>query len=196
MRRNYETTPGRVVLGLLIGCGVAGLLTVFAHLAFGLTDTVDWQWRWPEAPRAQRLDRQIWLGVIFFAIVIGLTSVPYYVGALTLGAPGWWLLHRAGYRGPMTALLFGAVLSFLGMTALVSYHHVLPSSDAHTFHSDAHGVLISANRLTPYGWTAVLTNAAAVGAIGGVAGLVIWRLAYRRAKSSDRGAAAARAQRP
>ncbi len=174
IRGDYQTTRDRVVLALLIGPAVAGLATVIAITQshggggdvnlHGLSDVLVGLW--------------IWAVILFFA------SLPYAMGAVLLGSPIWWLLHRIGYRGPLVALALGAVLSFLVVTAGESSHFVLPSSDGHTFRSDEGGVLVDSGRLTAYGWTKLLTYAAKISAGGALGGLVIWRVAYRRPRTS------------
>jgi len=91
------TTPGRAVVGLLIGSLTGAALTALYFVVNTLV--TNWGAGQPES--------LVGLGLVifFFSLFV------WALGLFTLGVTGWALLHAAGLRGPVTAAVFGAGLA-------------------------------------------------------------------------------------
>ncbi|MBI1408210.1 MAG: hypothetical protein GC145_19030 [Caulobacter sp.] len=91
------TTPGRAVVGLLIGSFAGAAQTALFFVVNTLV--TNWGAGQPESLIS------LGLGIFVFSLFV------WAFGLFTLGAFGWALLHSAGVRGPASAFLFGAVLT-------------------------------------------------------------------------------------
>lgn len=123
-------------LGGLFGAFAAALAAGLAGLLISLTDG---------GGVVGAGDLALFVGMAFVV-----AAGPFLIAALTLGAAGWALLHRQGFRSGWMAALFGGGLA--GLAALLVFSQVLS------------------------GLTLAYVAAAAIG--GAVAGLVAQRFAY------------------
>ena len=95
------TTPGRAVVGLMIGSLTGAALTALYFVAEAL-------WRGRGGGESAGVEG---FGILIFVVALFVWSP----GLFTLGVAGWTLLHGGGWRGPGTAALFGA-----GLTPLIA----------------------------------------------------------------------------
>jgi len=156
----YEITLGRAALALLGGaiCG-AVLITAMSFV--------------PMVLRPQLLDSWGDVGSLA-AYLLLVTFAQFASGLLVLAAPAWWLLHRFGYRGPLHAAICGVTLTF------VSYLAYSEFSRRHLgmiFWGPAPISVFMVPDFWP--WPIVLEGGAWYSIAGGLAGLLIWRIAYR-----------------
>lgn len=99
------------------------------------------------------------------ALAAFLKLLPFcFVGLVGFAVVPWWLLHRWNYRGWKSAVALGVGLAYL--FPVIAF-------------------LIDAGGKIPADvpdWSYILAVFIRVGGIGGVVGLIIWRIAYRRVR--------------
>ncbi len=152
MAASFETSPLRVVLGLLSGAIVGGAVFWAGALI------VD------PGPIAQSMEL-----AQFLSLSVA-TGVIWLAGLLVLACPFWLILHRLKNRGPLSAIALGAGLSFLFFFGAVT----------NWFGLNAPGVPIGAASLLSMDWRRGLEAAGWMTPLGALVGLVVWRVAYRR----------------
>jgi len=167
MRRvQYETTPGRVILALLAGAMVgACLVAASSILSMELYSSND--------PKLLEL---IWLGLF----VGNGAFVIFAVGLSLVGGPAWLLLHNLGWRGWPEAIAVGILLTFAASLCLQSGWPLPPPTKSTYSADDSGGPLIINNIVTAHGWTIFVQQSMQLSIVGGIVGLTIWRIAYRR----------------
>jgi hypothetical protein len=117
--------------------------------------------------------------------VIPFVAIVFGIGLLIVGVPGWVLLHRNGWRGWRAALAFGFVATAGLDLAAFAVFPVLISVEGTYSASDDGGPTIINGHVTLHGWTEFAEQAITLGAVSAIVGWVIWRIAYRKAASSD-----------
>jgi hypothetical protein len=150
----YETSWWRALLGLIAGAVVGTLLLT--------------------ANQADTFAQGLAVAPVLFAAVGAVM--------LLLGVPFWVSLHWSGDRDWSDAMLLGGAMGF-ACTAAVTGHarRYLGSIGAYYL---AHGrVVLLGGHMSQAALTLWLMQAALAGVIGSVAGLVVWRIAYRDARS-------------
>jgi hypothetical protein len=99
----------------------------------------------------------------------------FSAGLVVVAAPCWWALDRLERRSWLDALTLGSVLTFLAAAgaraASISFTPVAKGWRGETL--AVHHVL------TAQGWLRAAQYGVALGAVGGVVGMVIWSVAYR-----------------
>jgi hypothetical protein len=97
---HLQSATGRASLALAAGSLTGAVLTgLFMALVGGP----------PEHPA----------GMVGLFMLVTIVSLPLWLaGLFTLGAGGWAVLHHLGWRGPGSAVLYGALLNFLAFWAL------------------------------------------------------------------------------
>ncbi len=112
-----------------------------------------------------------------FITVIFFVSLSFWAAGLALvGAPLWAVLHYMDLRSPVCAIGAGGVAALLALVVLV----LVFSSGVIDQYGGGRYIIQNGAR-TADGWLSLLTNALLMGVAGGVVGMVIWRVAYRRA---------------
>jgi hypothetical protein len=100
-------------------------------------------------------------GILFFSLSGFLFAV---YGMVFIAMPAWWMLHQAGMTTWIHAVVLGVVLTFfyaIGIWLLFFTRGVL----------------------TPQRWNEAIQLAVPAAFAGGLVGLIVWRVAYRRLKS-------------
>jgi hypothetical protein len=110
-------------------------------------------------------------------VLVG-TFIAFSVGIVALGVPGWWILHRFGYRNWPAALALGMALTSIGYVALALDPLIWPAPNSTFSAGDAGGLTIIDNKMTTHGWIQLFMEAFAISWAGGIAGVVVWRIAY------------------
>jgi hypothetical protein len=152
MNETYEVTPGRVVAALLAGPFIGAIVTSLTFTGTGLVRAFNH----PEA----------WDGLLGVLVGAALISFWIYAAGLAItAAPLWWLLHRAGRRTPLHAVLLGFALA----SAIYLLLFLAPSF-WHGF-SDTMDI-----------WMSIVGSAGITGLAGAITGTAIWRIAYRRVR--------------
>jgi hypothetical protein len=111
----------------------------------------------------------------FFALV---AVVPLGVGSLLLAVRVWWLLHLLGLRTPIQAAIWGAALSLV--TYLAWRELIWRFLAAHFM-----GPAPISDSLGAGYWPAMIESAVWFSIAGAIAGLVLWRIAYREARNEN-----------
>lgn len=94
-----ETTMGRAAAGLVVGGATGAVITVIGWLGFMIIQSDEKPPVWQVLPSA-----------VILAIPVFLV---WMLGAFTLGAGGWTILHSLRLRGGLTAALYGGLLNFV-----------------------------------------------------------------------------------
>jgi len=163
------TTRRRGLLSLAAGAAVGGILVAAPYLAGRI---------------AQLGGIALGATVIWTLVVFAAASIVWAFGLLALGAPVWWLMHRHGQRGWLSATCLGFALPFLvalGFSAI----QVRPPAGGSSSTADGGGLTSVNGVLTAHGWVAAIEGAAILGLGGVVVALVVRAIAYPRAKSSS-----------
>jgi hypothetical protein len=175
MRADYVTSFWRVVLAYLGGAltgGVVFFLEVVAMLALrpGKLDQIS---EFAETDSTALIVSVALAGLLFFA-----------GGLLVVGGPSWFILHRLGRRDWYYATVLGAVL---GAAGFVAFALTSPEWDGLRLISaltEEYGGLTASNgKFTAEGWAALERGAAGIALAGGLAGLALWRIAYRKRRA-------------
>jgi hypothetical protein len=144
--------PPRVARGLLAGAAAGALSMVLWFLAVAYS-----------SPAGAGYD-------VLMAIVVFVAAFFFWgFGLFAFGLIPWWLIHRIGFRGPLTAAVFGFAMTFLVNLCLNARIWALLSWP------DSRGSLRSAD------FSAAICNAALIAPIGAIVAVVVWRTAYRSA---------------
>ena len=161
----YETTLGGAALALLAGavCGGALITTLFlGPRAFA--GRLGWSWT-TDAALVVGLYASIWFTLFGF-------------GLLFLAAPVLWLLHRLGQRSRVQAVVLGVTLTLVSYVAYSEYSRNFRIA---LFYGPAP---IGGSLRAGY-WPMMLEGAVWFAIVGGLVGLVIWRIAYRWSASEQ-----------
>jgi hypothetical protein len=143
--RRYETSLDRAGLALGAGAVLGGM---FASVLAAIG----------ESANAGTVATGFLVGAIVTAIL-----------AAGIGGPLWLVLHLAGRRGPLAAMLAGAVSGFLLFLGGQTYGFGLfpePLLDARTW---------------LYRWASAAAVSLVLAAVSALIGWTMWRVAYRRA---------------
>jgi hypothetical protein len=115
-----------------------------------------------------------------FAAIIAVSSgVVWAAGLIVIAALPWYVLHTKGYRGWSAAAVLGFALTFVTvMAATTNGFGLLPKFVFSSW--DNGGAVWIDGELTAHGWANALQGAAMCGVAGAIAGLTVWRTAYRK----------------
>ena len=160
----YETSLWRAALAIAVGIMTgAALVTLFAVLS----DL--------EYFREYGHETDAALLVFTYAAVV-------WGAGLCLAAPlPWAILHRYTKRRWPVAVAFGTLLTFVVALALVTKGFALFSVTEGFSASDNGGPTWVDGRLTQHGWVEAFNVALICSLAGALVGVVVWRIAYRRA---------------
>jgi hypothetical protein len=107
-------------------------------------------------------------------------------GLLLVGAPIWALLHFLRLREWYVAVALGAGLCAAGFFVMALWNaDFTPAISLVSFLTEEFGGLVwnnEENRFNPEGWQAIWRGTALIALAGGLAGLALWKIAYRRAR--------------
>jgi hypothetical protein len=112
---------------------------------------------------------------LFITMIFFVSLAFWATGVVLMGAPVWAVLHYMNLRSPVYAVGAGGASALL---ALVGLSLVMSSGVADQY--DRGRYVIQNGVRTADGWLSLLTDALLMGVAGGVVGMVIWRIAYRR----------------
>lgn len=101
------------------------------------------------------------------------------IGISVVGGPLWLILHDAGWRQPWIAGLGGALAPFCVAFALST--NMFTGSEPGTTYFVGGGLIWDHGVLTAFGWRSALNGAVLYALYGFAVGLLIWRIAYRKA---------------
>jgi hypothetical protein len=151
----YEASVGRAALALAAGAFVGAALSV---IGVGASKVLP---PYPSGrmPSSFAVPVDLMLRLFFPALVI-------FAAGLLLAVPAWWLAHRSGRRGCEHAVLMGGVLSAVAMFA-------------------GNAILELPHASLGREWPSWFRQAAEMSVIGGIVGMVIWRIAYRTRTASQ-----------
>lgn len=164
----YELKLSRVYLAGAVGSVIGGVLGTVLQLAWSImhsggVEPNEWT--------------QIRIQIFGFSI---LASIVFLIGLVTLGVPGWLIMHRLGRRRWFDAMALGAVLAFAAYFA-ISYLPLILHSPGSDYSSEDGGIpTIEHYQLTAQGWRFLIEGASIQAVAGAVAGLTIWRICYQR----------------
>jgi hypothetical protein len=161
----FQTTGLRVIFGLVAGA-LAGAIVVVGGLLIG-------EYLSRGVAYVAQYGPQI--GAIIFVVAF----VVWLLGLVLLGSPCWWLLHRMKMRQWRSAVILGGSMTAVVFMAL-QIPHPLGSGSSYSA-SDGGGRTVIDNALTAHGWFLAIMASLAWGCVGALIGLVVWRVAYRRA---------------
>lgn len=167
-----ETTLGRAGLALLAGaaCGsvLIGLITVAPDI-----------WR---ATIASNGFNRSWSDIATDAAFLTvLYAAAYAIGLLILAAPAWWLLRRHGLQGHLHAIMLGVLLSTVTYIVVAEWFR---RSQGKLVYGPAPFSRHLRSGLAS--WSTAVEGAVWIAIVGGVTGLMIWRIAYRRCQADNR----------
>jgi hypothetical protein len=171
-RPDYVTTFPRALLALL-GGAVVGALTFLLELAVLL------------AIRPNKLDEMSeYVGAgpsdLIYLLILAV-CIFFAGGLLVFGAPVWLILHRLGRRKWFYAAAVGAVLCAAGFVAMCLYNPEWEALSLVSFMTEEFGGLTArGGQFTGQGWAALAKGAFMLALAGSLAGLTLWRIAYRR----------------
>lgn len=114
------------------------------------------------------------------AIYFVYAAVIWAVGLVLAASWPWAILHRLNIRGWQAAAALGTMLTFLVTLAVLTNGFGAIGTFAFSA-ADSQGPTWIDGRLTAHGWANAVDFAATCAAIGACVGLVVWRVAYRRA---------------
>ena len=171
-RAGYKTTILRAGLAL-VGGAVAGtasfVLEIVALLAL-------------RPSKLGELNEFVGTTTVELFQLIALFSLIFFaVGLLVVGSPVWWLLHRLGRRDWFYAVAVGAGLGSAGFAGWVLWNPEWPALSLISFLTEEFGGLTARDgQLSAEGWEALVRGTIGIGIAGALAGLMLWKIAYRR----------------
>jgi hypothetical protein len=175
-RVDYVTTLPRALLALL-GGAVLGAITFLLELAVLLA---------LRPSKLAELNDYVGTTSVELIVLVAVFAFVFFAGGLLIaGAPVWWLLHRMGRREWFYALGVGAALAAAGYVGMVMWNPEWPALSLISFLTEEFGGLTASNgALNGEGWEALVRGAIGIGIAGALAGLTLWRIAYRRPRPS------------
>jgi hypothetical protein len=171
-RADYTTTFPRALLALLGGV-LIGTLVFLMEIAILL------------ALRPNKLGEMAdYLGAtpLFIAMLIALGGLLFFGGGLLfIGTPIWAVLHFLHRRDWYYAVGLGALLGAAGFVVMAMWDPEWPAISLISFLTEEFGGLTGSNgRLNAEGWEAVVRGTIGIAIAGALAGLGLWKIAYRR----------------
>lgn len=161
----YATNSSRAALGLLTGVLTGACLVTLWDLVGTSEPTPDLVGR-----------AMIFIGA----------AVVWAGGLAAFATLPWFFLDHYGLRGWPVAVVLGAVLSFLVVFIFMTNGLGAYVASGGFSAADNAGPTWVDGRLTPHGWAVAFMISAICGGMGGVVGLAVWRVAYRRADNDVR----------
>jgi hypothetical protein len=149
------TSFPRALVALFVGSLAAAILVTALELTLRLTGAIHVTVWCRYSGAACLALQELPIAVFSFAW--------FLAGLLVIAAPCWWALDRLGRRSWLDALTLGFLLTFLAVAA----------------EELARGYALVHRALTAEGWLRAAQYGVALGAVGGVVGMVIWLVAYR-----------------
>ena len=171
-RADYVTTFPRALLALL-GGAVTGALIFFLEIAALLA---------LRPTKLGEMSDYVGLDPVTVVVTIAIFGFIFFAGGLLIaGAPLWWLLHRLGRRDWFYAAGLGALLGCAGFVFMAMWNAEWPALSLISFLTEQFGGLTARNgQLTREGWDALERGAIGIAFAGGLAGLALWKIAYRK----------------
>ncbi|GIL38860.1 hypothetical protein [Roseiterribacter gracilis] len=109
------------------------------------------------------------------------TLVVFLGGLVVLAVPLWAVLHWRKRRSWLAALLLGAGLAYVVNIGLVTGGFgLIYRPPGYSQIRDAGGVTMQNGRVTAHGWVSAARTSITIAVIGGIVGVLIRTLAYRR----------------
>jgi uncharacterized membrane protein YiaA len=103
----------------------------------------------------------------------------FLVGIVVFGLPVWRALHTTGRRAWFHAVIAGATVPFVVYLALSTGFFTGHANGNWSYYGDGGKHWVD-GVITMFGVRMAVQNAAQLGLMGALVGLVIWRVAYRR----------------
>jgi hypothetical protein len=171
-RTVYVTTFWRALLAI-VGGPVVGGLVFLLEIAILLA---------LRPAKLGEMTEYLGMGAFDFIQILVLAVFVFFIGGLLLvGTPVWYLLHRMGRRQWFYAVAVGAVLAAAGFVLMVLWNPEWPALSLVSFLTEEFGGLTARDgQLTGEGWSALVRGTIGLALAGGLAGLSLWKIAYRR----------------
>ena len=109
--------------------------------------------------------------------------IGWLFGIVLFGGPIWRLLHKAGKRQWYVALVAGAAIPFFVLFAYQTGFFTGQNFFGSSYYGRGGWQRIDGT-LTAFGWKITFLESFRFAVAGGVIGLTVWVIAYRRAKES------------
>jgi hypothetical protein len=170
-KQQYDTTLGRAFLALIAGAAVAAALTIIGLIGPAWLNRASA----PDSPWKPLSSLLIYVGFVYcYAFVV------FAAGLALVGLPAWLVLHNMGRRSWLDAAILGLALTFAATFPLQVLLGVGFSSPSDTSISSGSSAATVFGSLTLHGWLSIFLNSILISPAGAIAGLTIWRIAYRR----------------
>jgi hypothetical protein len=163
--QTYDTSPGRVVLALMVGAALGTAITSADYL-IGL-----YRVNGPDHFATYGLQKSASVSLIAYPIWLVFITV--------FGGPVWLLLHKLALRSWFAAVISGAIISFIVTLAMQTGMFTGRASSGWSYYGSG-GEQWSGGVMTPFGWKIALIGSADFALIGGIVALVIWAVGYRK----------------
>lgn len=171
-RADYVTTIPRAMVAMLVGAAIGALVFFVQIMALVVFEPFKMD---DLASAAGTTNLEL------ISVIAGYGLAYFAVGLLIVVPPVWWLLHRLGRRNWFDALGLGAVLSPLCFVLVALWDPNWQALSLISYATEDGGGITAVNdRLTADGWSALIRGAAGIAVSGALAGLTIWRIAYRK----------------
>jgi hypothetical protein len=165
IEQQYEIgSPVRAILALLVGALTGGILAPIVVLIAAVFTSAALS---PGDVAVQFLI----LGSVY-------AFVCFATGLALIGVPAWLVLHGLGLRRRIHAASLGVVLTF-GVTLFLL---TMLSTSVYSASSGGETTIVN-GAITAHGWIEFIQMAALISMIGGIVGLTIWSIAYRRVQT-------------
>ena len=106
-------------------------------------------------------------------------------GLIVFALIPWYFLDHFGLRGWPVAVALGVVLTFLVVLMIQTHGFGAYAGSGSFSAADNNGSTWIDGRLTPHGWAEAVHFSSICGGIGGIVGIAVWRMAYRRLREDD-----------
>jgi len=169
---DYVTTIPRA-LAAMLGGAVIGTLVFVLEIAVLLALRPSKLVELTDYVGTTNLDLILTLALFGFIFFAG--------GLLIAGTPVWWFLHVNGRRNWFDAVGLGAVLGSAGFVFMAMWNPEWTALSLISFLTEEFGGITAGNDgLTSEGWAALIRGTIGIAIAGALAGLAIWKIAYKR----------------
>ena len=169
---DYVTTLPRALVAML-GGAVIGTLVFLLEIAILIALEPSKLDDLASTMYTTNLDVILTIAVYVFAFFAG--------GLLIVGSPLWWFLHVFGRRNWFDALGLGTALCATGFVFMAMWNPDWQALSLISFLTEEFGGITAGNDgLTRDGWAALIRGTIGIAIAGAFAGLVMWKIAYKR----------------
>lgn len=170
MTVRYETTGAWVILSIAAGAAM-GAAIICSQYLWGIYMNLG-------------IDHFLEYGFSKGFGVFIIAFIVWSIGICVFGGPAWIFLHDSGWRQPWVAGLVAASLPFIVTFALNTGLFSGQTTGSMTYFASG-GLLWDHGVLTESGWWRAFQGALMYALYGFFVGLMIWRVAYRKAADTQ-----------